>query len=68
MSAPRSAACSQCRHEYSGAAWAALPVVQTLTGRELGAYVSAWQEAHVIEVRACAVCGGTMARTTTRAA
>jgi hypothetical protein len=68
MSVPQAILCGGCGHAHSPGAWAALAVVRTLTSRELNAYVSTWEDARVIEVRACARCGGGMARTTIRAA
>jgi hypothetical protein len=64
----RGVECGGCGHAYSSRTWATLAVVRTLTSRELHAYVSAWEEARVIEVRACAHCGRSLARTTTGAA
>jgi hypothetical protein len=68
MSAEPSIECGACRRAYSFIAWSSLAVVRTLTSHELRAYVSTWEDARVIEVRACATCGRSMARTTTRAA
>jgi hypothetical protein len=68
MNATRAIECSACGYAYSSRTWAALPVVRTLTSGDLHAYVSVWEDARVIEVRACARCGRSMARTTTRAA
>jgi Zn ribbon nucleic-acid-binding protein len=68
MNAARAIECSACGHAYSSGTWAELPVVRTLTSGDLHAYVSTWEDARVIEVRACVECGRSMARTTTRAA
>lgn len=54
--------CAGCRCAYSPPAWRALSIVSTLTSRELHAYVVAWEDSRVIEVRACAKCGRSMAR------
>ena len=67
MNAPRAFECGGCGHAYSSGAWSSLAVVRTLTSHELHAYLSSWEDARVIEVRACAQCGRTMARTTTAA-
>jgi len=68
VNSTRAILCGGCGHEYSSGTWSALAVVHTLTSLELHAYLSAWEEARVIEVRACAECGRPMARTTTHAA
>jgi hypothetical protein len=60
--------CGGCRSGYSQGEWLALSIVDTLTSRELLHCVIAWEAARVIEVRACATCGRSMARATTRAA
>jgi RNA polymerase subunit RPABC4/transcription elongation factor Spt4 len=60
--------CAGCRSAYSRGEWLGLSIVDTLTSRELRPYVLAWEEVRVIEVRACATCGRSMARATTRAA
>jgi hypothetical protein len=64
----RDVVCAGCRSGYSRGEWLALSIVDTLTSRELSHYVIAWEDARVIEVRACATCGRSMARATTRAA
>ncbi len=68
MSAARGIECSGCGRAYSPGAWSSLAVMRTLTSHDLHPYVSVWESARVIEVRACAHCGRSMARTTTRAA
>jgi hypothetical protein len=55
--------CGGCMRAYPRESWTKLPLVRTLTIRELERYVVGWKEARVIEVRACA-CGRPMARAT----
>jgi hypothetical protein len=68
MSPLREVICAGCRSAFTRDEWAALSIVNTLTRRELELYVLAWEDARVIEVRACATCGRCIARATARAA
>jgi hypothetical protein len=54
--------CGRCRRAYSRAAWASLPKVCTLTADDVQRHVIDWHEERIIEVRACAACGRSMAR------
>jgi hypothetical protein len=60
--AERTTHCARCGHGHSSAAWAALPVVQTLAEPDLRDYVVAWPTNATVEVRACARCQSTIAR------
>jgi hypothetical protein len=68
MSLSAKVECGGCGRGYSRATWSALPVLRTLTERDVRAYVVGWGERRVIEVRACLDCGRPMARAATRAA
>ena len=66
MSVSATVECGVCGHGYTRATWSKLPVLRTLTERDVRAYVVAWGERRVIEVRACLECGRPMARAATR--
>ena len=54
--------CARCGHESTAEEWRARPSVRTLTSAELVGHVKPWPADAVVEVRACAGCGGSMAR------
>jgi hypothetical protein len=54
--------CARCGHACAADAWLTQPPVRTLTRADLGACVTQWPSDAVVEVRACAGCGGAMAR------
>jgi hypothetical protein len=54
--------CARCGHACPAETWRAQPAQQTLTRDDLAGCVVAWPEDAVVEVRACAVCGGGIAR------
>ena len=54
--------CGRCRRTYSWLAWGSLPKVCTLTADDVQKHVIDWRDERVIEVRACAACGRSMAR------
>jgi hypothetical protein len=57
-----SISCGRCRRSYSRLAWGSLPKVCTLTADDVQKHVIDWRDERVIEVRACAACGRSMAR------
>jgi hypothetical protein len=54
--------CARCGYACAASAWGALPKERTLTPADVAGYVSAWPANAVVEVRACAGCGGAIAR------
>jgi hypothetical protein len=54
--------CARCGYACSADVWRELPKERTLTSADLGGCVSEWPANAVVEVRACAGCGGAMAR------
>jgi hypothetical protein len=54
--------CARCGHTCGLDAWRALPRERTLTRADLARYVSEWPGGVTVEVRACAGCGGPIAR------
>ena len=59
---PDHISCGRCRRAYSRVAWASLPKVCTLTADDVQRHVIDWHDERIIEVRACAACGRSMAR------
>ena len=60
--------CGTCGQTYRVDAWRGLPRIRTLSGAEVHRHVVAWPEGRVVEVRACRMCGQSMARTGARVA
>jgi hypothetical protein len=54
--------CGRCRRAYSRVAWGSLQKVCTLTADDVQRHVIDWRDERIIEVRACAACGRSMAR------
>lgn len=59
----RAVRCGGCGKGYEPSGWLALTVVGTLTGDSIAAHVVKWPNGVRIEVRRCARCAGTIART-----
>jgi hypothetical protein len=55
--------CGACSQEYKGDAWRGLPWICTLGCADVRRFVVDWPEGRVVEVRACRMCGQSMART-----
>jgi hypothetical protein len=58
--------CGGCGRAYELPGWLALPLVGTLTGEAIAAHVVKWPPGVRIEVRQCARCARTIARTVER--
>ncbi len=56
--------CGACLRAYSRSDWEVLPLVHSLSGREVGRILVGWHEARAVEVRACRGCGRAIARAT----
>jgi hypothetical protein len=54
--------CTRCGHAFSAAEWAAMRLLGRLGQGDLAAVVDPWPTHRVVEVRACAGCGGTLSR------
>jgi len=58
--------CGGCGRAYEPPAWLALPLVGTLAGDAIAAHVVKWPFGVRIEVRRCARCARSLARTSLR--
>jgi hypothetical protein len=58
--------CGSCGRSYPLGAWLALPLVKTLSGDAIAAYVVKWRFGVLIEVRRCAHCAASIARMSER--
>jgi len=54
--------CARCGHACAVAAWRATPRQHALTRADLAGVVTEWPAGVTVEVRACAACGGAIAR------
>jgi hypothetical protein len=54
--------CARCGYTCPADAWRALPKERTLTRTDVRECVSTWPADAIVEVRACAGCGGQIAR------
>jgi hypothetical protein len=61
--AERAVRCGGCARSYELASWHALPLVGILTGDAIAAHVVKWPYGLLIEVRRCARCSRSIART-----
>jgi hypothetical protein len=61
--AERPVRCGGCGRAYELTGWLALTLVGTLTGDAIAAHVVKWPHGVRIEVRRCARCAGSIART-----
>jgi hypothetical protein len=61
-SSERAVRCGGCGKGYEHPGWLALPIVGTLTGDAIAAHVVKWPQGVRIEVRRCARCARTIAR------
>jgi hypothetical protein len=55
--------CGSCARSYDLRGWLGLPLVGVLTGEAIAPHVVKWPFGVRIEVRRCARCAGTIART-----
>ena len=60
------ARCGRCGRAYDDGEWRALDVLDRIEGRRLEAIVTAWPLERSVEVRRCAACGNSIARTAGR--
>jgi hypothetical protein len=61
--AARAVRCGGCGRSYEVRTWLGLPLVGTLTGDAIAAHVVKWPHGVRIEVRRCARCARSIART-----
>ncbi len=61
--ADRAVRCGGCARSYGLRGWLGLPLVGVLTGDAIAAHVVKWPFGMVIEVRRCARCARSIART-----
>ena len=61
--AQRAVRCGNCGRSYELRGWRALPLVGVLTGDAIAAHVVKWPAGVRIEVRRCARCARSIART-----
>jgi hypothetical protein len=59
----RAVRCGGCGRSYEERTWLGLPLVQTLTGEAIAAHVIKWPHGVRIEIRRCARCARSIART-----
>jgi Zn ribbon nucleic-acid-binding protein len=59
---PAGIACGRCGASYTRPSWSRLAHVETLTAGHVTRHLQSWPEDSVIEIRACAACGRSMAR------
>ncbi len=59
----RAVRCGGCGRSYEGRTWLGLPLVHTLTGDAIAAHVIKWPHGVRIEIRRCARCARSIART-----
>jgi hypothetical protein len=55
--------CGRCAARYGHAGWVALPLVRRLDSGQLSLVTSRWPTGVAVEVRRCACCGASIART-----